>query len=180
MDRGPKLAGVVHGVCRRLLDVGIAAGVYRFHAMKGVLKIGGGNQHRIDVLASIKLVVVADRIDGISTELLYIGSALFAASVPYIGDRDKLEVHILGVLQESGNQCAFHSIAATNNAHSHAVVRADNCRIAGCVPRDSCCGKGHAARLQKRPAVVIFEIHVSPRPVGLSPKLCWLKISDFR
>jgi hypothetical protein len=63
VDGGAELAGIFHGVRGGLLNIGVAAGVDGFNAVQGVLKIGGGNENRIDILASIELVVVADWVD---------------------------------------------------------------------------------------------------------------------
>ena len=59
LDRGQKFARIGHGVRRRLFNVGIAAGLYCFNAVIGVLEIGGRDNDCIHILARIQLVVVA-------------------------------------------------------------------------------------------------------------------------
>ena len=149
-----KVAGVVHGVGGGLFDVGIAAGVDGFDAMLRVLEVGGGDEDGIDVFARVELVVVAHRVDGTAAELLDEGRAFFAAAVPDVGDGDELEVQLLGVLLEGGDQRALHAVAAADDADADAVVGADDGGVAARVPGDGGCGNGCAADLQKLPAIV--------------------------
>jgi hypothetical protein len=135
-DGGEEFASVVHGVRSGLFDVSVATGVDRLDAMLRVLEVGSGNENSINVLAGIELVVVADRVDGVVTELLNIGNAFFAAAAPEIGDGDELEVQFFGVPQKSGNQRLLHAIAAADDADLDAVISAQDGGITARVPRD--------------------------------------------
>jgi hypothetical protein len=60
----------------------------------------------------------------VSAELLNEGRAFIAAAVPDVGDGDDLEVDVLCALLERGQIAAFHAVAAADDAHAHAIVRA--------------------------------------------------------
>src|ERR1035437_1292805 len=135
-DGGEEVAGVFHGVRGGLFDVGVAAGVDRFDAVLRVLEIGRGDDDGIHVFAGVEFVVVADLIDGITAELLDKGSAFFTAAVPDVGDGHDLEVHILGMLLKGGKISLLHTVAATDDADTDAVVSAEDGGITARVPRD--------------------------------------------
>ena len=93
-----------HGVGGGLLDISIASGVHGFHTVQRVFEVRSRDKNRIDLLPGVQLVVVAQRGDGISAELLDIGSAFLAAPIPQIGDCDQFEVQLFGVLLKCRDQ----------------------------------------------------------------------------
>src|SRR5665213_658087 len=113
VDGGAEEAGVVHGVGGRLFYVGIAAGVDGLGAVARVLEVGRRDEHGVDILAGVELVVVADGRDGVAADFLNVGGALFAAAVPDVGDGDELEVHVFGVLRKRRDEGLLHAVSAT-------------------------------------------------------------------
>jgi hypothetical protein len=75
-----------------------------------VLKISRGYDHRIDVFAGVEFVVVTYAGDGTAALLLDVSGPFVAATVPDVGDGDKLEVELLGVILEGWHQGTLGSV----------------------------------------------------------------------
>ena len=148
-----------HGVRGGLFHVGVAARFHGFSAVIGVLEISGGNNDGIHILARIQLVVIAHLVGAITAKFLDKIDALFAAHLPDVGNSHDLEVHVLGTLLKGRQIAALHAVAAAHNSHAHAIVGADDLRIALGVKRDCGCGQRRAARLQKLSAIVLNRFH---------------------
>ena len=159
LHRGPEGPGVLHGVGGRLLHVGIASRLHCFDTMQGMLKIGGGDDDRIDVFAGIELVVVTHAGDGTAALLLDKGRAFIAAPVPDVGDGDKLEVELLGVLLEGGHQGALGSITGADQCYPDAIVGAHDGGVAVRSPGNDRAGERSATYLQEIPAVLVLDNH---------------------
>ena len=132
LDRRADGLGVGHGICERLLDVGVAAGGHRLDAMHRMLKVGGRNDHRIDVVTLVQLIVVSAE-GGLPTrQFLDKRGPLFAAAAPDVGNGDDLEIQFGRVSHERWDQVVPGPIGEPHDADTNAVVRAaDSCLRGG-------------------------------------------------
>ena len=106
-----------------------------------VLKVRGGYDDCIHVLARIQFVVVADAGDGAATLFLDEGSAFVTATVPDIRDGDELEVEVASVFLEGGDEGVFSAVAGADQRYAYAIVGAADGRIAACAGRNGRAGK---------------------------------------
>ncbi len=135
LDRRADGLGVGHGICERLLDVGVASRFHRLDAVHRMLKVGGRDDHRIDVVTLVELIVVPAERGLRARQFLDERGALFAAAAPDVGDGDDLEIQFRRVLHERRDQVVLRPIGEPHDADANAVVRAaDSClrRGGGC------------------------------------------------
>jgi hypothetical protein len=124
-------ARVLHGVGQRLLDVGVTAGPHRLHRVQRVLEVGRRDDHRVDVLAVVELVVVAAQLGPPARELLDVRRALLAPPAPDVRQRDDLEVVRLRLAQKRRQQRTPEPVGVADHPDAHAIVGA----LDGCVRR---------------------------------------------
>jgi len=130
LDRLEEVPRVFHGVRSGLLHVGVAAGLDGLDPMPRMLEVGSGDQHGVDVIACVQLVVVAHLVDLASGQLLDHSRCLFPSQTPDVRDCYQLEVHGLLVRYKGGHIAAQHAVAAADDARAHAVVGAGNPGVA--------------------------------------------------
>ena len=153
LDRLAEGAGILHRVGHRLLDVGVPSGPHGLDAVQRVLEVGGGDDHGVDVLAGVQLVVVPTQEGATVPQLLERGAAGLAAQAPDVGDAGQFEVQFLGVLLEGGDQAAAAAVGETDDADPDAVVGAEDAGIAA-GRAEGGGGRGHARSLQELSTVV--------------------------
>ena len=120
-----KHARIGHGVRGRLFHVGIAARVHRLGAVIRVLEVGGGNDHRVHILARIQLVVVAHLVGTVSAQLLDESRRLPRGGGFQMSDTATIwKFMSLAFCWNAGRSPCLHAIAAAHDADMHAIVRA--------------------------------------------------------
>ena len=89
--------GGIHIFSHRLFAVRIHARVDGVRRMLGVLEVGGGDDHRIDILRLlVKFDVAAVGFDSMAQLLFEIGLGVFVeALLPKVGNGDQIEVELL-------------------------------------------------------------------------------------
>ncbi len=147
LHRGPEGPGVLHGVGGWLLHISIASRLHGLDSVQCVLKIGRGDDDRIDVFAGVELVVVTYAGDGTAALLLDEGRAFVAATVPDVGDGDKLEVELLGVILEGGHQGTLGPITGADQGYPDAIVGAHDGGVAVRRPGNDRAGERRATYL---------------------------------
>ena len=75
-----------------LFDIGVAAGADGFDAMKSVLKIRGGDDDGLHVLAIVKFIIVARHGDLLAGQLGDVGRSFLATPIPNVGHGDELKI----------------------------------------------------------------------------------------
>ena len=78
----------------------VTACAHCFDAMQRVLEISRRDDHRIDVLAIVKFIVVARFGDFVTGDLGERVCAIVAAAIPNIRDRNDVEIQFFRVLHE--------------------------------------------------------------------------------
>jgi serine/threonine protein kinase len=58
LHRAAEVLSIGHGMCQRLLDVGVFSRAYRGNSVLRKLKIRGGDHHHVDILAAKKFGVI--------------------------------------------------------------------------------------------------------------------------
>jgi hypothetical protein len=128
-DRRLDRARVGHRIGHRLLDVRVAPRPQGFDAVQRMLEVGGRDDHRIDVLAVVQLVVVAAQLRPLAHRLFEERRAFFAPDAPDVRHRDDLEVQRSGVLLEGGDQRITRAVGEADDADADPIVRADDARL---------------------------------------------------
>src|SRR5262249_13017111 len=121
-----------HYVGKGLLDVHILAGADRLYAVLSMLKVGGGDDDRVDVLHSIKLVGIAGlgKLLAAKRNVFVRGflcneiGALVSAPVPYVANRDRFEVHLVGKFHKCRNEGVARPVPGSDERHPNPVVSA--------------------------------------------------------
>ena len=128
IDGVKKHVGGVHILGHRLFAVGVLAGVDGVRRVLGVLEVGRGDDHRVDVLGVLVEVDVARvGIDGVAELLLELGlRVLVETLLPEVGDGDEVEVELLVVVHEARKQRAAETIGIADARNAHTVIRAEH------------------------------------------------------
>ena len=118
--------GGIHVLGHRLLAVGVLAGVDGVRRMLGVLEVGRGDDHGVDVLRLlVKLHVAAVGGHLVAERLFKAGNGiLHEALLPEVGDGDHVEVERLHVRLEAGQQRLAEAVGVADTRHAHGLVRA--------------------------------------------------------
>src|SRR5690606_13070483 len=123
-------AGIFHGLRKRLFTRGVASGPDSFRTMQGMLKVGRADDHGAQVFPCIEFVVIYTGLDVVTDLFLNLSVSLLAFVLPYVGNRYHLEVQLLIVMKEAGQQRAAKAIGVPHNADVYAVVRAEYAGVA--------------------------------------------------
>jgi len=158
-DHPERLARIVHRVRERLLAVDVAPRLDGGDRVLRVLEVGRCDDHRVDVLAVEQLLVVARAETGLAGELRDVGDPFLATQPPDVGQGHELEVQLLAVGAERGDQRLLGPIGEADQSHAHAIVGAQHPCVAGRGGEQRRPRRSHSGRLQK----------VAPRSHRISP-----------
>ena len=148
----PDLWNIIRATVIGALIIGLAMVMYaRLDGVPRVLEVGGGDDHRVHVLALVELVVVARGGHLVADQPSDVRHPLLAPDPPDVGDGDEVEVQLPGVGQERGQQVVPGAVGEPDQAHADAVVGADDPRLRRRRPRKCKARRPGARHLDELP-----------------------------
>ena len=113
-----------HVLGHRLFAVDVLAGLDRTGGVAGMLEVGRGDDHGVDVLALfIKLDIARKRLDLVAGALFKLGDGLLVKALfPEIGDGHHLEAKLLGLPEKAWEKSVFEAVGEANAGNADFLV----------------------------------------------------------
>ena len=121
--------------------------------MVGVLKVRGSNNHRVDILAVVEFIGIANACRGLDAILPGdLPGNLLAPLLPDVADGDQVEVEVLGIGLEAGDERTHRAVTRADQRHPDPAVGPEHPLWAKDVETGGCrCPRHPGCRRGRRP-----------------------------